>query len=123
MTVDGAEDDDREIFSCKTEDGNWNDAKNIERFDVAKKIGRSQVGKAEFLGRAVAKPKVFLQEDLASVLNKQKSNMTNIKEGGSGQFFLVPFSFINIMWIHPRKLSYRRIFTKTWSCYHQSLSS
>ena len=36
MTIDGAEDDDREIFSCKTEDGNWNDAKNIERFDVAK---------------------------------------------------------------------------------------
>ena len=66
MTVDGAEDDDREIFSCKTEDGNWNDAKNIGRFDVAKNIG-SQVGKAEFLGRAVAKPKVFLQEDLVSI--------------------------------------------------------
>ena len=87
MTVDGAEDDDREIFSCKTEDGNWNDAKNIGRFDAAKDIRRSQVGKAEFLGRAVAKPKVFLQEDLVSVLNKQKLDMTNIKEGGSGQCF------------------------------------
>ena len=41
MTVDGAEDDDREIFSCKIEDGNWNDAKNIGRFDVAKDIRRS----------------------------------------------------------------------------------
>ena len=36
MTVDGAEDDDRE-----TEDGNWNDAKNIGRFDAAKDIRRS----------------------------------------------------------------------------------
>ena len=41
MTVHGAEDDDREIFSCKTEDGNWNDAKNIGRFDAAKDIRRS----------------------------------------------------------------------------------
>ena len=65
MTVDGAEDDDREIFSCKTEDGNWNDAKKIGIFE-AKNIVRPQVGKAEFLGRAVAKPKVFLLEDLVS---------------------------------------------------------
>ena len=102
----GAEDDDCEISSDKTEDGNWYDAKKIGIFD-AKNIVRPQVGKAEFLGRAVAKPKVFLQEDLVSV-------------------FLVPFSVINIMWIHPRISSYRRIFTKTWSkwlCYHQSQES
>ena len=62
----GAEDDDCEISSDKTEDGNWYDAKKIGIFD-AKNIVRPQVGKAEFLGRAVAKPKVFLQEDLVSV--------------------------------------------------------
>ena len=99
----GAEDDDCEISSDKTEDSNWYDANKIGIFD-AKNIVRPQVGKAEFLGRAVAKPKVFLQEDLVSV-------------------FLVPFSVINIMWIHPRISSYRRIFTKAWPCYNQSQES
>ena len=88
--------------------------------DVASNL---KVGKAEFLGRAIAKPQVFLQEDMVSVCSMILHQLSLSLVRKKINYIKLYFIIITIYWInflsftvsqqecyHPPKLEWLQIY-------------